>query len=328
MRKAQCCPVTFAKQGCQATGNRCGGLRRTVCRPRWTAWVRGFIGGRQQLGQSALSLPAWGARSPVRGQRVGKQPSFAITSNDMAAWKEHQTLARDHEKLQTAHGMLQVAHDTFISAYEFLTHDAARTAEEADYQRSRAERAEADAMAARERCTELEGKVAQVKLAWAESQEQLQRLCAQRQTAFADGLKDVKRILRRGSIQPSQSPSQREDRMVPLSPEPLVLPPVASLVLPPITPPKTLVEELVDVATGSATRAVNETAANLDTTADLDTNTDADTDEIEEEVVVGRSRRSSRLRWAAGARPARRRRSRSRTSTAICTRRPNASSTS
>lgn len=251
-----------------------------------------LIGGRQQLGQRALSPPAWGARSPVRGQRVRTQPSFAITSNDMVARKEHQTLAKDHEKLQTAHGTLQVAHDTLISAHETLAHDAARTAEEADYQRSRAERAEADAMAARERCTELEGKIAQVKLAWAESLEHLQRLCVQRQAAFADGLKDVTRLSRRGGIQPSQSPLKCEDRMVPLSPEPLVLPPVASLVLPPITPPNTLVEELTDVATGSPARAINETAANLDTPADPDANTDPDPDTDEEEV--GRSRRSSR----------------------------------
>ena len=161
----------------------------------------------------------------------------ASLSNELA-WEQraHQALQSEHKALQAALLEAEERHSEYVARAEA---DATAAAVALRAETLRAERAE-------RQCSELESRVAHIKLAWAEGEEQLTALCEQRQASFGESLSDATRVARRVAstacgAPPSPTPLVRSPLAVPhegsspvatttplLSPSSLPLPPLPS----------------------------------------------------------------------------------------------------
>ena len=147
----------------------------------------------------------------------------------------HRLLSIDHETLQVKHQELQIKsaasddeHRRVMRTREVqvvglekeVEHQKARAdAAEAALagERERADRAETAAAESRRECSSLEQRVASVRQAWVDSQEQLHKLCQLREKAFDSRLAEVGRLSQCGAGDQSPLGSPRTPRPPPAS---------------------------------------------------------------------------------------------------------------
>ena len=220
---------------------------------------------------------------------------------------EHQALQNDHQALQAVLLEVEERHRKYVKQAEA---DAAAAAVALEHEKLRAERAE-------RQCSEMEERMAQVKLAWAETEAQVTELCAQRQISYGDSLREATRVARRvasGTASTPLPPSpvvlaplpvsyEGQPRLVKTPPLPEISPPSASL-SPPMAPAaqSDVMPEQVGLppVTLSTAEATQRDADVVESEPPLPLESEDDEVEEEQDIQV-RSRRSSREKpeWAS-----------------------------
>ena len=166
-----------------------------------------------------VSGTGWGQRSPrlarvsevMATSRANNAPDAALLKRRIATLQadflslqsdhtslqsDHATLNSEHATLESEHATLKSDHISLQSEHQKLNAESIRADAELADAEGRAKVAEAAADAASARCLDLENEVKNVRAAWAESQDALKRLSAQRQAAFGDRLAQVARLTR------------------------------------------------------------------------------------------------------------------------------------
>lgn len=160
--------------------------------------------GRQQrmsLVVPQANSPAMTSYSPW-GQRSTRAPSVvnAVQRNSQLSMDLRTTVHSPVEalrKIKEAHELLQQDHSSLQIKHRSLLQQCDEQQKLLTEERGARERAEA-------KCIELEERVREVKLAWAESQDQMQEMCQHRQAAFDDSLRASLKKLRRASVAPAE----------------------------------------------------------------------------------------------------------------------------
>ena len=194
-----------------------------------------YIGGSSRVGgQQSPQKPSnggWGKRlsnQPPNTSPTNIAPAAAFNgaANDSIMWlkKELATLKVAHSELQCQHSTLTSSYGSLKDAHEKQTQllkettTRANTADAALHAQREGHAAELRAIqlqirterdaaalaveAATERCATLEKEIKTTRLAWAESQETLQKVCAQRQDSFSSRMNEVSRLSRVGAAPP------------------------------------------------------------------------------------------------------------------------------
>jgi hypothetical protein len=248
--------------------------------------------------------PNFARRPPATEQMRKLHVIHASLSN------EHQALQNDHQALQAVLLEVEEKHRKYVKQAEA---DAVAAAVALEHEKLRAERAE-------RQCSELEERMAQVKLAWTESEAQLTELCTQRQTSYGDSLREATRAARRvasgvGGATLSPTPVvlaplpvsyEGQQRLVKTPPLPEISPPSASPSPPsaPAADPEVTPHSLgLPPAAPSTVELVAERDDDVDDSEPpIPLESEDEEEEVEEEQEIqGRSRRSSREKpeWAS-----------------------------